>query len=124
MRKVNRKKYLGTVPGDSFELVGTFSLASTGSNWRIYEDLTSSSKWWAYRVISEKPVKNKANYSLAFDEGQDRLSGKDLPIMAMHHPAMLKAFLDHTGLKPKFWGIEFSESVSDMLKAEAEAKNA
>lgn len=111
------QKYVGIKPnGENFTLASNFFDAHSKSEWIIYEDGLTSSKWWQYKIISCQPVPRKANYSIAFDPKAMRLTGKDLPIMAKHSPSLLDMFLKKTDIKPKFFGPSCSESIEDLIR--------
>jgi hypothetical protein len=116
MKKV--RKYLGIRPEKDFTLLSSFNDKATKSDWRIYEDLSSSDKWWLFKVISDKPVLRKANYSLAYDPKTKRLTGKDLVIMAKHSPNLLQAFLQKADFEIQYFGVSYAETIEEMLKNE------
>ena len=115
-----QKMFIGSRPSkeSEFQFFSSFNLE--GVEWHVYEDVLSSEKWWLYKVISTKPVKHKANYSLAFSPNEVRLTGKDLIVMAKHKPDMLSIFLLKSDLpKIKYWGASFSDSIEKMIETES-----
>lgn len=117
MKKARR--FLGIKPsGENFHVCCSFYDDNTKSTWVVYEDVLTSDKWWQYKVISEKPVAKKANYSLAYDPKSQRITGKDLEIMATHQPKMYQSFLQKASLQPKYFGPGFAASIAEMLEYE------
>ena len=119
MQKV--RKYLGIKPEGDFTLLSSFTDKTTKSDWRIYEDITSSDKWWLFKVISDKPVLRKANYSLAYDPKTKRLTGKDLAIMAEYAQNLLQAFLQKADFEIQYFGVSYAETIEEMIKNELSA---
>ena len=113
------KMYLGSQPGKDTNFTLLSRVTFDGVDWNIYEDVESSEKWYFYKVVSCKPVKNKANYSIVYSPEQKRLSGKDLIPMSQYRLKLLREFIVKADLRDlQYFGSSFSESIAQMLENE------
>lgn len=113
------KIYLGSPPSKDTNFTLLSRVKFDGIDWDIYEDVESSAKWYFYKLVSCKPVKNKANYSIVYSPEQKRLAGKDLIPLSKYRIGLLCEFIAKADFRDlQYFGSSFSESIAQMLENE------
>lgn len=113
------KMYLGSPPGKDTNFTLCSLVTFEGVDWKIYEDVESSPKWYFYKIVACKPVKSKGNYSLAYAHGEKRLTGKDLLPLAQYRRGLLRLFAVKADIQEtEYFGQSFSNSIDEMLEQE------
>ena len=100
--------YLGSLPTTGFwDLWETVTVPRSKSKWKIYflvDDEDKKTQWTSFRVISESPVPNKANFCVAWNENQRRLAGRDSLLLREHMPELYEKFLKIADIDPLYVG--------------------